>query len=97
MENVESTKNGLIELNQGILNHIRCVSSENTRFTAATKLGISIPTVEEICELDAFQLRQKAVDFAEKGMIITLNNLVTEKKINERSLSVDSFYKASMH
>lgn len=86
----------LIILNEGILHHIKSVSSKTSRFSAAVKLGMPIQLVESVCELDPLEVKAKAAEYADKDILITCSNLVVGKALDLRSTSVDSFYKSSM-
>ncbi|GAB6071506.1 hypothetical protein JCM30760_26040 [Thiomicrorhabdus hydrogeniphila] len=87
---------GLIEINKGILEHIRYVSGKTSRFSASVKLGISTVMVDEVCGLDPYQVNEKAIKFAERGLVINMNNLDNKTNGLGSSLSIDSFFKASI-
>ncbi len=88
---------GLESINQGILHHLKEVCSKTTRFSAATKLGISVAVVERICSLDSFQVKKAAEDYAKQGMVITFSNFMIERPLDSRALAIDSFFKSSVN
>jgi hypothetical protein len=88
---------GLENINQGILHHLKEVCSKTSRFSAATKLGISVAVVEHICSLDSFQVRKTAEDYAKQGLVITFSNFMGERPLDARGLAIDSFFKNSVN